>query len=73
MRRSYYISRSPAKSPDRVPASRSSRLKGETFLVISGTYSQWPNLTPHIEAIRIDALSKNRVRDLFVGAEEEIT
>jgi hypothetical protein len=45
----------------------------ESFLVISMTYGQWPNLTPHIEAIPINALSKHRVRDLYVGAEEEIT
>jgi hypothetical protein len=50
-----------------------SRFKSETFLVISRTYGQWPNLTPHIEAIRINVLPKNRVRDLYIGAEEKIT
>jgi hypothetical protein len=50
-----------------------SPLQSETFPIISGTYGQWPNLTQHLEAIRNNVLSKNRVRDLYVGAEEEIT
>jgi hypothetical protein len=63
--------------PGKITGARSgeplSPLQSETFLVVSKTYGQWPNLTPHIEAIRINVLSKNRVRDLYIGAEEKIT